>query len=57
MEYKGGIARRGLITDRKWTLAYRPLAWHGTMLAAFNLLISGVNSWQNLVRSVRLVVL
>ena len=64
MEYKGELARRGrganvvgLITDVKWTLVYRLLAWHGTMLAAFNLYISGVNSWQNLVRSVRLVVL
>ena len=46
-----------LITDMKWALAYRLLAWHGTMLSDFNLYISGVNSWQNLVRSVRLVVL
>ena len=23
-----------LITDMKWALAYRPLAWHGTILAA-----------------------
>lgn len=27
----------GLITDMKWALAYRPLAWHGTMLSDFNL--------------------
>lgn len=47
----------GLITDMKWALAYRPLAWHGTMLSAFNLYISGVNLWQNLVRSVGLAVL
>lgn len=46
-----------LITVMKWPLVYRPLTWNGTMLAAFNLYISGVNSWQNLVRSVRLVVL
>ena len=45
------------ITDTNKPLAYRLLAWHGTMLAAFNLYISGVNSWQNLVRSVRLVAL
>ena len=35
------LARRatvvGLITDMKWALAYRPLAWHGTMLSDFNL--------------------
>lgn len=45
MEYKGGFAcpgtRRanvvGFITDMKWALAYRPLAWHGTMLSDFNL--------------------
>ena len=46
-----------LITDTNKSLAYRLLGWHGTMLVAFNFLISGVNSWQNLVRSVRLVVL
>ena len=46
-----------LITDTNKSLAYRLLGWHGTMLVALNLLISGVNSWQNLVRSVRLVVL
>lgn len=27
----------GLITNMKWALAYRPLAWHGTMLSDFNL--------------------
>lgn len=41
MEYKGGFARRvpgqGFITDMKWALAYRPLAWHDTMLSDFNL--------------------
>lgn len=43
MEYKGELARRGranvigLITDVKWTLVYRLLAWHGTMLSDFNL--------------------
>ena len=46
-----------LITDTNKSLAYRLLGWHGTMLVALNLLISGVNSWQNLVLSVRLGVL
>lgn len=27
----------GLIADMKWALVYRSLAWHGTMLAVFNL--------------------
>lgn len=43
MEYKGEAPRPrlanvvGLITNMKWVLAYRPLAWHGTMLSDFNL--------------------
>ena len=40
MEHKGGVAQRanvvGLITDANKPLAYRLLAWHGTMLMAFN---------------------
>ena len=47
----------GLITDANKPLAYRLLAWHGTMLVALNSFIGGVNSWQNLVLSVRLGVL
>ena len=44
MEHKGGVARWApgranvveLITDANKPLAYRLLAWHGTMLVAFN---------------------